>query len=59
MTSYPNGYGRRERAPECVEPSREVDCPCCGGSGEHLFGEGMHADGASCIVCEGGVGSSC
>ena len=52
-TRYANGYGLRARPPECVEPPHEVDCSCCGGSGEHLFGEGMDAGGASCIVCEG------
>ena len=53
LTRCANGYGLRECPPECGEPPREVDCACCGGSGEHLFGEGMDAGGASCIVCEG------
>ena len=44
-TRYANGCGLRERPPKCVEPPVEVDCLCCGGSGEHLFGEGMDADG--------------
>ena len=46
-TRYANGYGLRVRPPQCGELPREVDCACCGGSGEHLFGEGMDADGAA------------
>ena len=36
ITRYPNGYGRRERAPECIEPPVDTDCPACltrGGKG--------------------------
>ena len=46
LTRYANGYGLRERPPECAAPPREVNCTCCGGSGEHLFVDGMEADGA-------------
>ena len=53
MTSYPNGYGLRERPPECESRPTRVDCPCCDGLGEHSFGAGMDADGVDCQVCEG------
>ena len=53
MTSYPNGYGRRDRRPECREDLHTVDCPCCEGASEHEFGAGMDRDAAACRVCRG------
>ena len=53
MTHYPNGYGRRDPAPECREHDGTVECPCCKGAGEHEYGAGMDADHATCRVCEG------
>ncbi len=53
MTSYPNGYGRRDRPPECREGLHTVDCPCCEGASEHEFGAGMDRDAAACRVCRG------
>ena len=53
LTSYSNGYGLRESPPHCQERPSRVDCPCCGGSGEHTFGAGMDADGVTCSVCKG------
>ena len=53
MTSYPNGYGRRDRPPECREDLHTVDCPCCEGAGEHEFGAGMDRDTVTCRVCRG------
>lgn len=52
LRQYPNGYGLKEAAPECREVE-QVDCPCCGGSGEHAFGKGMDADAVECSACKG------
>lgn len=50
--TYPNGYGRVESPPECME-GPEITCPCCGGEGEHPFGQGMDQDAAECRTCGG------
>ena len=58
MTYYANGYGLRERPPEC-EPLEEhsgktiIHCPCCDGRAEHAHGAGMDADCVTCEPCEG------
>ena len=52
-THYSNGYGIREKPPECIEEPHLIDCPCCQGAGEHEFGHGMDADGVVCSLCRG------
>ena len=53
QVSYPQGYGRRDPVPECVEWQDRIDCPCCKGTGEHGYGAGMDADSVDCVVCGG------
>ena len=53
MTSYPQGYGRRDPVPECMDLPVKLECPCCHGTGEHEYGAGMDADAVTCSVCDG------
>ena len=53
IVQHPNGYGLRESPPECRQRPERVPCPCCGGHGEHAYGEGMDADTAPCRACRG------
>ena len=52
-TTYPNGYGRRDPVPHCVQPLQEIQCYCCKGDGEHSYGAGMDSDAVTCQVCQG------
>ena len=52
-TVYPNGYGKRERPPECSPLPLVIECPCCQGRQEHGYGHGMDADALTCSTCNG------
>ena len=55
MTTYADGYGRRDPVPACDLFTHEIEipCPCCKGAGEHGFGAGMDTDSVSCEFCDG------